>query len=134
MNCNCGISVDFPTGNNTNVDFPTGNDINVDFPVGDDININFPQQCSNIDVDYCGVEIPISNVVFVNELPLRGEKDQLYVCGMSIYRWNKDTSKFVCIAGENFMDEYFTDPMKVIIFDGGNADVTLAILDDTVLL
>ena len=114
MNCNCGISVDFPTGN--------------------DININFPQQCSNIDVDYCGVEIPVSNVVFVNELPQIGDKDQLYIYDMSIYRWDNDALKFVCIAGENFIDEYFTDPMKVIIFDGGNTDVTLAILDDTVLL
>ena len=114
MNCNCGISVDFPTGN--------------------DININFPQQCSNIDVNYCGVEIPVSNVVFVNELPQIGDKDQLYICGISIYRWNNDILKFVCIAGENFIDEYFTDPMKAIIFDGGYADVTLAILDDTVLL
>ena len=104
MNCECGIQVEFPT------------------------------QCANIDLNYCGVEIPVSNVVFVNELPPIGDKDQLYICGMSIYRWNNDTLKFVCIAGENFIEEYFTDPMKVIIFDGGDADVTLAILDDTVLL
>lgn len=99
-----------------------------------DIQVEFPTQCANIDLNYCGVEIPVSNVVFVNELPQIGDKDQLYIYNMSIYCWNNDALKFICMAGENFMNEYFTDPMRVIIFDGGDADVTLAILDDTLLL
>jgi hypothetical protein len=103
MNCNHGISIDFPT-------------------------------CDIVDVNYCGVEVPVNNIIFVNELPQIGDRDQLYVCGRSIYRWDNENLLFVPIAGEAFIEYYFNNPLTTIVFDGGDSDVTLAVLDDTILL
>ena len=98
------------------------------------IPVNFPACDTNIDVEYCGVEVPVSNVIFVNELPQIGDTDQLYVINQSIYRWDNNNLKFIPIAGEDFLIAYFTDPFRTIIFDGGDADVILATLDETILL
>lgn len=98
------------------------------------IPVNFPACDVNIDSGYCGVEIPVSSVIFVDRLPEIGDKDQLYVVNQSIYRWNNEDLQFIPIAGEDFLIAYFANPVRTIIFDGGDADVILATLDDTILL
>lgn len=97
------------------------------------IPVNFSPECSIVDVEYCGVEVPVSNIIFVNELPSVGDRDQLYVLDQSIYKWDNNLLKFIPIAGDDFIEKYFTDPLLSIIFDGGDADVILAVLDDTIL-
>ena len=98
------------------------------------ISVDFPACDSNIDAGYCGVEVPVSSIIFVDQFPEIGDKDQLYVINQSIYRWSNEDLQFIPIAGEDFLIAYFANPFHTIVFDGGNADVTLAILDDTILL
>ena len=115
----------------------------------DKIPINFPSCNENMKLDYCGVEIPVSNVIFVDVLPEIGDSDQLYVVGTSIYRWDNDLLQYQTITSneltikliKNFLDnnfsfyleQFFTSAEYEVIFDGGNADVTLAVLDTTIL-
>ena len=108
--------------------------INVDFPTHEEVNIEFAQLHNNIDLDYCGVEIPVSNVVFVQELPKVGDRDQLYVVNSSIYRWDNINLIFIPIAGEAFITWYFSDTLTTYVFAGGDCTVNLGILNKIKLL
>ena len=53
----------------------------------------------------------------------------------SIYRVGSNTSfEEIKAYIDEYLNNLFTDPTVTYIFDGGDADVVLAILDDTILI